>query len=548
MARLIPKVSIDEIALKPERDVARALVDKLPNDCIVYHSYPWLRPERNDRDTKTFLKEGEADFVIVIPSHGMLVLEVKGGVIEYQPTDRQWARVRDNGSRKAITDPFEQGRKSKHHLKDAIVKEGYSVRGSLPFTIGHAVIFPDCEYQGPVPPGADAAVLFSSKDLAFLDRRVKEALNHWCPVPHPKRLEADDLQNIQRGISPAFQLLPVLFRQIEEQEEKLFRLTEEQVRTLELLSQWDRAAIEGVAGSGKTMLARAQAQRFADAGKQTLLVCYNKALAAWLRESLPETYSESISVRHFHGLCREWCNRAAIPFAPPPRKQDHFWRTEAPSKLLDALDLLPERFEAVVVDEGQDFFPEWWMGLEMLNTNAEHGSMYAFYDPAQNLFVDERSSMPALGTPITLRHNCRNTRKIARTCGDILHVEITTHPNAPNGVDPRIILAPDKETQRKAAASCVDEWIKRGSLKPSQVAILCPNRWDRSSLQDDAKLAKIPLTDDMERWERGDGILFSTIRGFKGLEADAVVMLDVPRPGSVPEVSPRNPLLGQWVK
>ena len=51
MARLIPTLPVDDIPLKPERDVARALVEKLPNDCIVYHSYPWLRPERNDRDT-----------------------------------------------------------------------------------------------------------------------------------------------------------------------------------------------------------------------------------------------------------------------------------------------------------------------------------------------------------------------------------------------------------------------------------------------------------------------------------------------------------------
>lgn len=537
MARLIPKISVEEITLKPERDVARALVEKLPNDCIVYHSYPWLRPERNDRDTKTFLKEGEADFVIVIPSHGVLILEVKGGTIRYDPADRSWTRVLANGGLKSITDPFEQGRKSKHHLKEAIIKEGYAVRGSLPFTIGHAVIFPDCEYRGPVPPGADRAVLFSSGDLAYLDRRVKDALNHWCPVPNPRHLETEDLQNIQRGISPAFQLLPVLFRQIEEQEEKLFRLTEEQIRTLELLSQWDRAAIEGVAGSGKTMLARAQAQRFADGGKRTLLVCYNKALAAWLRESLPEIYSDAITVRHFHGLCREWCNRAAIPFAPPPRDQHQFWRSEAPSKLLDALDLLPGRFDAVVVDEGQDFYPDWWLGMEMLNTNMDKGCMYVFYDPAQNLFVEERASMPALGPPITLRHNCRNTRSIAATCGKILQVAITTHPNAPDGIHPRVFVALDSDAQRKTASGCLEEWIKRGSLKPSQVAILCPNRRERSSVWNDAKLATVPLTDDLDRWRRDEAVLFSTIRGFKGLEADAVVMLDIPRPDSVPYFS-----------
>lgn len=319
-----------------------------------------------------------------------------------------------------------------------------------------------------------------------------------------------------------------------------------QVRTLELLSRWERAAIEGVAGSGKTMLARAQAQRFAVAGKYTLLVCYNKALAAWLSDSLPESYSDTITVRHFHALCHEWCNRAAIPFAPPRRNQDEFWRSEASYLLLDALDVLPERFDAVVVDEGQDFYADWWPSLEALNANGEKGSMYVFYDPAQNLFVNEPWSLQELelAAPITLRRNCRNTRRIATTYGDILEIEIATHPDAPNGVEPQIVVVRDVESRRKAASRCIEEWIGQGNLKPSQVAILCPKRWDGSSLQDDAQLARVPLIDDLGRWNKGEAVLFSTIRGFKGLEADGVVMLDIPRPDSVPYFSKTDLYVG----
>ena len=80
----------------------------------------------------------------------------------------------------------------------------------------------------------------------------------------------------------------------------------------------------------------------------------------------------------------------------------------------------------------------------------------------------------------------------------------------------------------------VEEWIKRGSLKPDQIAILCPNRQEHSSLAGVTKLAKTPLTGNLERWTNGQGVLFSTIRSFKGLEADAVVMLDVPEPDAVP--------------
>ena len=47
MARLVPNIDVETISNKPERDVARALVSILPENVIVYHSYPWLKAEHN---------------------------------------------------------------------------------------------------------------------------------------------------------------------------------------------------------------------------------------------------------------------------------------------------------------------------------------------------------------------------------------------------------------------------------------------------------------------------------------------------------------------
>ncbi len=534
MARLIPKVSIDEIALKPERDVARALVDQLPNDCIIYHSYPWLRAERNDRTGRDTLREGETDFVILVPTHGMLVLEVKGGEIGYEPENRRWYRTLDTGQRRDIKDPFEQASRNTHFLTDRIAGHLGSGDKKVPFAYGYAVVFPDCEYNGPAPPGADPAIIFAGSDLQFVDRRVRSALNEWSLRNPPTPLDQALLGNIQKAISPSFQLLPVLFRKVEEQEEKLFRLTEEQVRALDFLGQRDRAAIEGVAGSGKTMLARAQAQKFADQGRRTLLVCYNKALAAWLQDSIPKSYADRITVRHFHGLCWDWCQKAHVTFRPPPQNADEFWKQTAPDLLVNALDKLPDRFDAVVVDEGQDFYPNWWLPLEYINALGEGGPLFAFYDPAQNLYVKGDQAMPALGTPFTLSTNCRNTRKIATACGGIIGKEIPIHQNAPEGQPPQVVVAEGKDAQKNTVRRLLDEWLGQGRLKPAQVVILCPNTLERSSLWGESAIGKWPITDDIGRWEEGKGVLFSTIRAFKGLEADAVILMDVPKPDSVP--------------
>ncbi len=532
MARLIPRIAIEEISVKPERDVARQLVRLLPNDCIVYHSYPWLRSDRNDRDRKTTLREGEVDFVVVMPGYGLLVIEVKGGTIECDSANMSWSRRLDSGARKEIQDPFDQARRNTHYLANQIYEAGYRGADKLPFAFGYAVVFPDCEFQGPAPPGADLAILLTARDLPYFERRLPDILRKWSRSSVPRPLGKDDLETIQRAITPSFQLLPVLFRQVEEQEDRLFRLTEDQLRLLDFLTDHERVAIEGVAGSGKTLLARAQVQRFADAGRKSLLLCFNKSLAEWLRETIPDAYRDRITVLHFHALCSDWCRKARVVFSPPSINQERFWKEDAAWLLFEAIEKVPDRFDAVVVDEGQDFYPEWWLPIEQLNAQGEQGPLYVFYDPAQNLFVDGQAALPSLGKPFQLPTNCRNTRRIAAACGDIIGRPVRTRQDAPEGVDVQKALAASDDDQRRMVQTTLDGWIKKGGLKMPQVAILSPVRYRNSAIASITG-ARFPITEDLSDWRTGRGVLFSTIRAFKGLEADAVILTDMPRPDSV---------------
>ena len=527
MAKLIPKIEIQDISVKSERDVAKYLVDLLPNDCIIYHSYPWLRADRNDKGNTT-LKEGETDFVVIIPSHGMLILEVKGGEIQYDNEKRQWNRVLSGGRLKEIQDPFEQARRNTHFLENEIKKKGYKGASNLPFGYGYAAVFPDCEYSGDTPAGGSPSIVLSASDLLYIDKRIKSALTQWVRRDQPIPLSREDKIKIQRSISPSFNLLPILFRKIEDQEEKLFRLTNDQKMLIEFLGQTQRACINGVAGSGKTMLAQAQAEKFADAGMKTLLVCYNKTLAKWLRDNISSDYAESITVTHFHGLCHDLCRKAGISFNPPFNNENEFWQEEAPELLIEAIDLIDDRFDAVIVDEGQDFHSDWWMPLELINSNGDEGAMYVFFDPNQNLYIDQDSSLPALGTPLTLPVNCRNTRLIAGLCSNIIDKDIPTKPDAPIGDAPEVIQLDNRYEVQKRVERYVDDWINQGKLKPNQVAILCPYKLSNSSLSSINKVRGVEVTDDIDRWKENKGVLFSTVKGFKGLEADAILLIDIP--------------------
>lgn len=537
MAKLIPGISVEEIALKPERDVARELVNQLPDDCLIYHSYPWLKPDRHDRTGKVTLREGEADFVVILPSHGLLILEVKGGEIRYDEQSGQWSRVRPNGQLRGIRDPFEQARRNTHFLKDRITDLGFPGFKSLPFAYGYAVVFPDSDYHGPMPPGAEPAIILSSGDLHYFDRRIPNVLAKWAPKAVPGPMDVKTVDIIRNSIAPSFQLLPVLFRQVADQEDALVRMTNEQVRAFDMLANQKRAAVEGVAGSGKTLLAMAQAERFAKSGnRNTLLVCYNKTLAEWLRSRMRESLQGLVTITHFHGLCSDWCRRAHVEFRPNKGDTEKFWKEEAADLLLSAIDVLPDRFDAVIVDEAQDFYTDWWLPLEHINAQADEGPLYVFYDPAQNLFIKEPGALPELSGPYPLPTNCRNTKKIAGTCEAIIGRVVPTREDAPEGVETQFVTVAGRKEAGEAVNTKLDEWVRKGKLKMSQIAVLSPNRY-RNSVVAGIKGATLPFTEDLSDWQDNQAVLFSTIRSFKGLEADGVIMVDVVEPGSSPVFS-----------
>ena len=479
------------------------------------------------------LREGEADFLVLWPELGLLVLEVKGGDIAHESGSRRWYRRLPGGGERDIKDPFEQANRNMHVIVDAIGDRAYGGRRPE-FAHGYAVVFPDCRYEGSPPPGAQPAILLSSDDLPRMKDRISRALRQWSRRDPPVMISKEKLGDVKQAILPRFNLFPVLGRTIEEQEEKLIRLTDDQMRLLDFLGENNRVAIEGVAGSGKTLLAKAQVQRFAERGLRTLFLCYNKTLAEWLRESLPDDRSELVHVTHFHKLCADTCRSAGVEFRPPAGDSGDFWRHEAPELLWEALEAMPdERYDAVVVDEGQDFHPDWWDPIQTIERNGDRGYLYVFYDPAQNLYNDVAVSIPSLGKPFRLPTNCRNTRSIAETCGEIIGQPIDTPRSAPAGIATSIVEVGEGAETIEYLNARVKEWLKKQRLERSQIAILSPFRKRNSSLAMRGHLSGFSLTEDLDAWRSNEGILFSTIRSFKGLESDIVVMIDVVEPDSI---------------
>ena len=475
---------------------------------------------------------GRAFILCIMSQFGLLVLEVKGGDVRHRvENDREiyYRNLPNNRKKDLPQSPFTQASGNLHAREDILKlrQEPFWFGGCR----GYAVAFPDSKNVGQLPNDVDASIVFFADHLDDYDRAVKGAFRKWNRLRSPS-ITPDAMRRCRQELRPIFHLLPARWRTMEQDEEQLVRLTEQQQLVLYGLRDNRRLAIQGGAGTGKTMLALWQSVRFAREGKQTLFLCFNKALAQWLNDRIdleiePEI-RKRLTVSTFHSICRSFFGKAKLPFQPPsdPEQQSRFWQTEVPDKMFNrVIDLVPEpRFDAIVIDEAQDFSKDWWLTVETLSRES-NGALSIFFDPNQNLFHKD-STFPITDATYRLNINCRNTRQIHKHSMTFLNAEIRSSPMVPDGSAPVLRTVPSAIEQRNAVDEIIKLWKAEYRLKPNQIAILAASIRANSCLGTTPRIGGFPITDDFIQWRSGQAILFSTITAFKGLEAEAVILLN----------------------
>lgn len=526
MAKLFPDTQLPEdIDLKPEREVASLLCEQLPANVRIYHSYPWLNKEDG------VIREGEADFVILDPRYGILIVEVKGGDIKYNPDRDVWYRRGGNHSPK---DPYEQAAKSHRYFERIVREREFRSVTALPFLRGRMVVFPDVQYDGPLPKGGSQEITVDARDLDQFQKRIK-GIFETLPGAHYYRdgVASEVVEKVHRALYPNFKTTPALFRKVQQQEHTLLRFTDEQRNLVDCIVGGTnyRARVQGVAGSGKTILAQHLAYQLADqhSDGKVLFVCFNEQLANWIEEELPEEYQKRIVVTTYHKLCSTWTSKAPGLQWPKvdPNNQD-FWEETAPNLLADAIDLIPEdRFDAVVVDEGQDFHSAWWDTLELMGTDPGSNPFLVFYDENQKIYdVGESVAWPDLAGPFPLKYNCRNTNAISSYSAEFIDQKIPTKINALAGDTPEFKKVSDENAARKEVLATARAWLNAGNLKPRQIAIVATCALEKSCMANETHIGNVPITRNISDWRKGKGILLTTVWKFKGLEADAMILSD----------------------
>lgn len=496
-ARMWPAIlprQIRENSLRAaEVKVYDLLSTKLDSGWTVFYSRPWLglTPSGEERD-------GECDFVVMHPAHGYIAIEVKGGGISYDPKTDEWLSRDRDGIRHKIKNPIGQAMASKHELLRK-VKQLTSWHGRY-VRQRHGVVFTDTECPPHnLGPDGPREIFCCRNDLPNIAAWIKSRLTGGRAAD----LGGDGIRSFEELLASPLLLRVPLAHYLDDDEQAIAALTPQQFHILDSVQHLERVATGGGAGTGKTIVAMEDAVRLSRRGLKTMLLCLSLPLAAHIRERLSKV-EPSIVVRSLTELCAELgegLTTAPVSLSETEKGIDRLLSTVRENASL--------RFDAIIVDEAQDFRTHWWIAVDELLHDPRQSWLHAYFDSNQSIYGDIAKELKAFQiTPIHLTRNLRNTQAIHATASHF-YKGIPISVDGPAGMEVEWISCPTGKIPDMAASSAHRLTVTE-KVPPEDVVILAVN---------DAMLGAI-----RNRSGFPHGVSVSTIKDFKGLEQKVIIL------------------------
>lgn len=514
----LPEVAIGDKSRQAERRVYDALGAQLGPAYSVFYSVAWL-----SKSPGAPARDGEVDFVVAHPERGALLLEVKGGRVCRDGTTGKWRSIDHFGHVHPIHDPFAQVKASKHALLHKLL-EHPALRTSF-IGLGHGVILPDsASPHQPLAPDAPLEITLFADDLDRIAERVERMLEFWNGKLLGRMRPAPGfVATLTAMLAPTFELRQLLGPELAGEDRALLRLTEEQFGVLDMLSRQRRVSVSGGAGTGKTVLALEKARRLAAESSEVLLTCFNKPLAEFLRRSAGNV--ERLTIANFHQFCWQMAEEAGVRLPDPAAgaQPPGFFDTTLPAALLTALERLPaRRFDAIVVDEGQDFLESWWAPLESCLKDPGTGTLYVFHDDNQKVYR-RVCSFPKNLADIALHDNLRNTQRIHAATTKFYGGE-PLRAKGPEGRDVECVCAETQAAVVHEVERILKRLVRTEGVPARDVAVLYGSSANGPLKRGDRIGSFWTTTDQAKDPEH---VLLDSVRRFKGLERPVIVLTGI---------------------
>ncbi|WP_210438801.1 nuclease-related domain-containing DEAD/DEAH box helicase [Nocardioides xinjiangensis] len=456
-------------------------------------------------------KDHEADLVVLMPDVGIVVLEVKGGSVWW---DDGWRIVR--GGREAAIHPVDQARGAKYALRGYVERDlRWGSRSRVAWA--HAVVTPHAEFGADFElPDLPRWTLHDKDDQEHLVGRLRQNAHR---MTHGQRVATtDDVEEIAEILTGRLPTSYDVRAEADERAEVADRLTMEQATILRVTRLLNRVEVRGGAGSGKTVLALQQAKELTRGGQdrkpqRVALLCYSIGLAEHLKREVAGWHHRHrpAFVGTFHAFGQQW------GAADGDRTDSEFWEERLPAEMAELAADLPDgkKFDAVIVDEAQDFADSWWTPLLRSLRDEQEGGLYVYSDENQRIFA--RFGRPPVAlVPLVLDHNLRNTKQIHESFGPLAPSRMYSR-----GADGPAVRFLDTTGQDPldVADDVVDRLLDAG-WDPRHVALLTtghrhPIQVERTDFHDQ---------DGYWRTYWDDDVFYGHVLGCKGLERRAVVL------------------------
>ncbi|HHY74736.1 MAG TPA: AAA family ATPase [Bacillus bacterium] len=578
MAYTVPE-TIRSSATTGERLLFRTLKTYLPDDYIVYYE-PEIHGKR-------------PDFVIIGPDLGLLVLEVKDYTKNtlFQLNSDEWTLVTSAGEQTKTKSPVKQARDYMFHIVNVLKKDKNLVhlegkyQFQLKFPCGFGTVFTRLHQKDFIENGLYSVIepsLSLTRDEidpekeAFSEENLIEKITNMFVVPYRLRapLVKEEIDAIRYHLFPEVRISAEFKEPVPYQDQLLLSLHD--IKAMDLHQEnlakqiGDKnRLIRGVAGSGKTLILASRAKLLVKDHPdwKILILCYNISLSRSIEQMIYHMMKEPDSLFDFD-FTKEDSDLACSNHNILVRNF-HAWlkhdlkitEREIPAiieKIEKGEAILP-MYDAILIDEGQDFEVEWFQLVSSL-LNPETKSLLLVEDRAQDIYKRKRSYLQDTGLSFQGRSkilsiNYRNTAQIVTFAWDfyqnnsslqnkVVSKEYEGEIIAPQstrrkGVEPAIVKAASFFKEAKIVARQIRKLHEQYKVPLSEMLILyrVKKTYNMSYIDvlkralDEEGLRYYWLTENSESKRNfdkdQDTVKISTIESSKGLDFQAVFIVNV---------------------
>lgn len=519
MARMIPECIDPDTKSSAEKKLFKLFknMDASTDDWTIIHSVGLIKHVSQI--------QGEADYVVIVPNHGIFVLEVKGGLISF--TNGTWTSQDGDGIIHPIHNPVTEATNARCSLRDFLKEHGFAN-----LIMGDGIMMPGVSIkQSLVIPDVDEKQIYDADDRGNVSRYIKRLATFWkerCAsnkyLVAPTKEQCSEIVSL---IRKEYSAHVAFSTRIYNTEKQIIELTDNQKYAFDGLRENERCIVHGSAGTGKTVLAVQFVREQASLGKKVGLFCYNVQLAEYLKSALQD--SPSVVCDSF----TEYMIRES-KLTPPTEDYDNFYNSELPQKFaLSFIDEDQKPFDVIVLDEAQDLLSEDYLDAldTILKNGLDDGNWFFFMDAdMQNIYrtsmkyrdvLDMLKRRKLIPAKYKLTKNCRNSPAIVQRMNNIFKMEAEYIPQDEDGINVDIKNYRRRIDQIEKLRELLAK-LKSASIKNDDIVILSPYRYDNSSISE-ADIPDVTCNSN----ERKGKILFSTIHSFKGLESTVVILIDI---------------------